>query len=63
MAATAASITKHQLMKDYNQYCVKSVYIRSYSGPHFLRNIVQMRENVDQNNSENGHFLRSAGNK
>ena len=33
MAATAACIMKHQLMKDFNQYCVKSVYIRSYSGP------------------------------
>ena len=36
-------------------HCVKSVLIRSYSGPYS----VQMRENTDQNNSEYGHFLRS----
>ena len=35
----------------YNMHCVKSVLIRSYS--------VRMRENVDQNNSEYRHFLRS----
>ena len=34
---------------------VKSVRIRSYSGPYS----VQMRENTDQNNSEYGHLLRS----
>ena len=49
-------------------HCVKSVRIRNYSGPHFLkfglnteRYSVSLRmwENVDQNNSEYGHFLRS----
>ena len=35
--------------------CVKSVRIRSYSGPYSVR----MRKNTDQNNSEYGHFLRS----
>ena len=40
-------------------HCVKSVRIRSYSGPHFPafelnmeRHGVRMRENADQNNSE-----------
>ena len=37
-------------------HCVKSVPIRSYSGLHSVR----MRENMDQNNSEQGHFSRSA---
>ena len=36
-------------------HCVKSVRIRSYSGPQS----VWMRENIDQNNSEYGYFLRS----
>ena len=36
-------------------HCVKSVRIRSYSGPYS----VQMRKNTDQNNSEYGHFSRS----
>ena len=50
----------------FDQYhCVKSVPIRSYSGPYFpafgLNTYsVQMRENADQNNSKYGHFLRSA---
>ena len=38
------------------QHCVKSVRIRSYSGPYS----VQMQENTDQNNSEYGHFSRRA---
>ena len=38
-------------------HCVKSVRMRSYSGPYSVR----MRENTDQNNSEYGHFSRSAG--
>ena len=38
------------------QHCMKSVLIRSYSGPYSAR----MRQNMDQNNSEYGHFLRSA---
>ena len=56
------------------RHCVKSVRIRSYSGfwsefsrirtkyEEILRispYSVQMLENADQNNSENGHFLRS----
>ena len=49
-------------------HCVKSVRIRNYSGPHFLKFglnterysvSLQMWENVEQNNSEYGHFLRS----
>ena len=38
--------------------CVKSVRIRSYSGPYSVR----MQENTDQNISEYGHLLRSDGN-
>ena len=38
-----------------NRHRVKSVRIRSYSGPYS----VQMRENTDENNSEYGHFSRS----
>ena len=46
-------------------HCVKSVRIRSYSGPHFpafglnTQYSVRMRENADQNNSEYRHCLRS----
>ena len=44
-------------------HCVKSVLIRSYSGPHFFSSIspysVRMRENEDQNNSKYQHFSRS----
>ena len=47
-------------------HCVKSVCIRSYSGPREIRRdteylsySVRMRENADENNSEYGHFLRS----
>ena len=36
-------------------HSLKSVRIRSYSGPHS----VQTRENTDQTNSEYGHFLHS----
>ena len=36
-------------------HCVKSVSIRSFSGPHSVR----MWENTDQKNSEYGHFSRS----
>ena len=55
-------------------YCVKSICIRSYSGPHFPRIRTECREigvslsiqsecgkNADQNNSEYGDFLRSDG--
>ena len=46
---------------------VKSVRIRSYSGPHystpylsvFSPNVEKCRKNEDQNNSEYGHFLHS----
>ena len=37
-------------------HCTKSVCIQSYSGPYSVR----MLENTNQNNSECGHFLRSA---
>ena len=37
------------------KHCVKSVRIRSYSGPYSVR----MREIVDQKNSEYRHFSRS----
>ena len=52
-------------------HCIKSVRIRSYSGPYFpafglnsdIRSISpysgRMWENTDQNNSEYGHFSRS----
>ena len=57
--------------KARKQHCIKSVRIRSYSGPHFPAfglntefcispYSVQMRENADQNNSEYRHFSRSA---
>ena len=36
-------------------HCVKSVHIQSYSDPYS----VQMRENTNQNNSEDGHLLHS----
>ena len=51
------------IVKKRHQHCVKSVHIRSYSGPHFPAfglNTVRMQEKADQNNSEYGHFLRSA---
>ena len=38
--------------------CVKSVRIRSYSGPYSVR----MQENTGRNISEYGHLLRSDGN-
>ena len=37
-------------------HCVKSVPIRSFSGPFSVR----VRQNTDQKNSEYGQFLRSA---
>ena len=58
------------LMEKY--HCVKSVRIRSFSGPYFpafglnmdryrvsLQNSVRMRENTDRKNSEYGHFSHS----
>ena len=50
------------VLQNKENHCVKSVCIRSYSGPHFPAcrlNKVRMRENVDQNNSEYGHFSRN----
>ena len=48
------------------KHCVKSVPIRSFSGPHFAvfglnaeRYGVQMWQNTDEKNSKYGHFLRS----
>ena len=54
-----------------HHYCVKSVRIRSYSGPNFSRIFThsdwirrdipeKWGKNTDQNNSKYGHFLRSA---
>ena len=52
----------------YDSHYVKSVRIRSYSGPHFpsfglnterYPYSVRIQENADQNNSEYGHFLSS----
>ena len=42
--------------KDEKHHCVKSDRIRSYSGP----NYPACGLNTDQNNSEYGHFSRSA---
>ena len=46
-------------------HCIKSVHIRSYSGPHFSRIFPHLDwtrrdtwENMNQNNSEYGLFLR-----
>ena len=63
---------QEKLMFAYKKHCVKSVRIRSFSGPHFpafglnkeeiLRispYSVRIRENTDQKNSEYGHFSRS----
>ena len=47
--------TFHKL-KWYGLHCLKSVRIRSFSGPYSVR----MRENADQKNSKYGHFSRSA---
>ena len=53
----------------FARHCVKNFRIRSFSGPYFLtfglnteRYLVsvRMRENLDQKNSEYGHFSRSA---
>ena len=39
-------------------YCVKSLYIRSFSGS-ISPNSVRMPQTTDQKNSEYGHFQRS----
>ena len=55
-------------------HSVKSVRIRSYSGQYFLAfglntriinfsHSMRIRENVNQSNSEYGHFSRSVGQK
>ena len=51
----------HTLKKAFTKdcHCAKSVRIQSYSGPYFPVFSVRMRENMDQNNSEYGHFSRS----
>ena len=40
-------------------HSVKSVCIRSYSGPYFRALALNTEKNTDQNNSESGHFLHS----
>ena len=45
-------VLEHQ---NRSNHCGKSVRIRSYSGPYS----VQMRENTNQNNSEEGDFSHS----
>ena len=42
-------------MKMEYSHCVKSVRIRSYSGPY----LVQMRDNAQQNKAKYGHLSRS----
>ena len=47
-----------------NHHCVKSIRIRSFSGPYFSAfgpYSVWMRKNTDQKNSEYEHFSRSDG--
>ena len=52
----------HQCLRTF--HFIKSVRIRSYSGPHFPAfglspYSVRLQENTDQNNSKYGHFLCS----
>ena len=53
------------LMLWLDRHCVKSFYIRNFSGPYFpafglntpyLSVLIRMQENMDQKNSECGHF-------
>ena len=56
------SISDHLAeFRPYNLHCAKIVRIWSYSGPHFSISpySIRMWENTDDN-SEHGHFLRSA---
>ena len=55
MLHKAALILTQQISRLHFEatHCVKSVRIRSYSGPHFPA----FGLNMDQNNSEYGHFL------
>ena len=46
------------LIETADPHCVKSVHIRSYSGPYFPA----FGLNTDQNTSEHGHFLSIASN-
>ena len=41
-----------KLQQQDNRHCVKSIRIRSFSGPYLVR----MRENTDQKNSEYEYF-------
>ena len=50
------NIDKELIIWNRDMHTAQNVRIQSYSGP----NSVQMRENTDQNNSENGHFLHGA---
>ena len=56
-------LVHYNVQKIYIYHCVKSVRIRSYSGPHFSRisgpNTGKCGKNVHQYSSENGLFLRS----
>ena len=55
MLHKAALILTQQISRLHFEatHCVKSVRIRSYSAPHFPASGL----NMDQNNSEYGHFL------
>ena len=50
-AFSVAFLSQFSFTYRSRSHCVKIVYIWNYS--------VQMRENMDQNNSEYGHFSRS----
>ena len=53
-----------ETMKILGFHCVKSVRIRSYSGPNFPTfefSRIRIFPHSDQNNSEYGYFLRSVG--
>ena len=52
------NLPKNSKITQTKLHCVKSVHIRSYSGPHFLA----FGLNTDHNNSIYGHFLRSVDN-
>ena len=61
-------ISKKATKENIHLHCLKSVRIRSKSGPHFPAfglsispYSVRMRENADQNNPEYRHFSSSAG--
>ena len=72
MHPVSCTNTYHDVTDLANHHCVKSARIRSYSVLYFSvyglntekylisPYSVRMLENTDQNNSEYGHFLRSA---